>query len=63
MKFYISELVYNHLQKILEKLGKLRESRNHKRNIIIYNEKLHYNCDQQLPTLSPRKLGNSGGKK
>ena len=43
---------YNHLQKILEKLCKLKKSCNHKRNINrINNEKLHYNCLQQLPTL------------
>ena len=41
------------LQKILEKLRKLRKSCNHKQNINkIYNEKLHCNCLQQLPTLS-----------
>ena len=43
---------YNHLQKILEKLPKLRKSCNHKRNIKrLYNEKLHHNYLQQLPTL------------
>ena len=42
-----------HLQNILEKLPKLRKSYNHKRNInIIYDETLHYNCLQQLRTLS-----------
>ena len=40
------------LQKILEKLCKLRKSCNHKRNINrIYNESLHYYCLQQLSTL------------
>ena len=41
----------NHLQKILEKMSKLRKSYNHKRNSNgIYNEKMQYNCLQQLPT-------------
>ena len=44
--------IYNRVQKILEKLRKLRKSYNHKRNINgIYNEKLHYNCLHQLPTV------------
>ena len=43
---------YNNLQKMLEKLHKLGKSCNLKRNINrMYNEKLHYNCLQQLPTL------------
>ena len=38
---------YNHLQRMLEKLRKLRKSCNHKQNINgIYNEKLHYHCLQ-----------------
>ena len=50
--------------KILEKLRKLRKTCNHKPNINrIYNEKLHYNRLQELPTLrlntyDLRKLGN-----
>ena len=50
----------------MEKLLKLRKSSNHKWNINrIYNEKLNYNCIQQLPTLriktqDLRKWGNSG---
>ena len=55
---------YNHLQKLLEKLSKLRKSFNHKRNINrIYNEKLHYNCLKQLPTLRLNTLGNLGKRK
>ena len=55
--FNVNTKIYNHLQKILEKLRKLRKSRNHKRNINrIYNEKLYYNFLQQLPTL--RLKGN-----
>ena len=60
---------YNPVQKILENLSKLRKSCNHKRNINgIYNEKLHYNCLHQLPTLRHktkdlRRLGNSGERK
>ena len=51
---------YSHLQKILEKLCELRKSCNHKRNINrIYNEKLHCNCLQQLPTLRLKTCGNS----
>ena len=43
---------YIHLQKILEKLRKLRKVCNYKRNFNeIYHEKLHYNCVQQLPSL------------
>ena len=39
LKYY----AYNHLQKILEKLRKLRKSSNDKGNINrMYNEKLHY---------------------
>ena len=59
----------NHLKKIMEKLRQLRKSCNHKRNISgIYNEKLHYHCLQQLPTLrfktwDLRKWGNSGERK
>ena len=49
---------YNHLQKILEKLRKLRESCNHKAKL----EKLHYNCLQQLPTLTLFRMGE-GTKK
>ena len=42
----------NHLKKIMQKFRKLRKSCNNKRNIsILYNEKLHYHCLQQLPTL------------
>ena len=44
--------IYNHLQKMLEKLRKFRKSCNLKQNINrIYNETLHYNCLQQLPNL------------
>ena len=44
--------IYNHLQKMLEKLHKFRKSCNLKQNINrIYNETLHYNCLQQLPNL------------
>ena len=43
---------YNRVQKILEKLHKLRKSCNQKRNINgMYSEKLHFDCLQQLPTL------------
>ena len=43
---------YNHLQKILENLHKLRKSCNHKRNInIMYNEKLHCNWLRQCLAL------------
>ena len=50
--YYDYLLTSNHLQKILEKLYKLRKSCHHKRNISrIYNEKLRYNCLQQLATL------------
>ena len=46
---FFKEKTYNHLEKILEKLRKLKESCNHKRNINrMYNEKLHYNWFQQL---------------
>ena len=39
--------IYNRVQKIWEKLCKLRKSCNHKRNNNkIYNEKLHWNCLQ-----------------
>ena len=55
------------MQKILEKLRKLRKSCNHKWIINgIYNKRLHYNCLQQFPTLRLKtlgKLGNSGEKK
>ena len=45
--------MYNHVQKMWEKLRKLRKSCNHKRNIKgIYNQQLDYNCLQQLPTLT-----------
>ena len=45
-------LTNNHLQKVLEKLWKLRKSCNHKWNINgIYKKKLLDNCLQQLPTL------------
>ena len=44
--------IYNYLQKILKRLRKLRKSCSHKWNINRrYNEKLHYNCLQQLPAL------------
>ena len=60
----VPSYIYSHLQKILEKLRKLRKSCDHKRNInIIYNEKRHYKCLQQLPNSRLRKLGNSPGKK
>ena len=53
------QLPYNLLQNILKKLRRLRKSCNHRRNINrIYNEKLHYNCFQQLPTLRLRVLQN-----
>ena len=61
--------IFNHLQKTVEKLCKFRKRCNHKQNINgIYNEKLHDNCLQQLPTLrlkteDLRKLGNSDEKK
>ena len=48
----------------MEKVGKVKS--NHKRNINgIYTEQLHYNCLQQLLTLSKdlRKLGNLGERK
>ena len=48
---FLKEKTYNHLQKILEKLRKLRESCNHKQNSRMYNEKLHYNWLQQLSIL------------
>ena len=52
IEYVALKLSCNHLQKILEKLRKLRKSCSHMQNIIImYNEKLHYNCLQQLPTL------------
>ena len=55
------ELNYNCVQKIWEKLRKLRKSCNHKRNINrIYSERLHYNCLEQLPTLRLRMLRNKG---
>ena len=39
--FYFN--IYNHLQKILEKLRKLKKTCDHNRNISkIYDEKLHY---------------------
>ena len=39
--FYFN--IYNHLQKILEKLRKLKKSCDHKQNISkMYDEKLHY---------------------
>ena len=57
-------LIYSHLQKILEKIPKLRKSCNHKRNINrIYNEKMHYYCLQQMPNLRLKKLGNSSERK
>ena len=44
--------IYNHLQKALEILRKFKKSCKHKENINgIYNEKLHKNYLQQLPTL------------
>ena len=56
------------MQKILEKLLKLRKNCNHKRNINrIYNKKLHYNYPQQLPTLKlktyPTAFSPPGGAK
>ena len=55
--FTMCVITYNHLQKILETLRKLRKSCNHKRNInIICNQKLHSNCLQQLPTLRLSRL-------
>ena len=57
----------NRVQKILEKLCKLRKSCNHEWNINgIYNKKLPYNYLKQLSTLrlkDSRKLGNSDEKK
>ena len=45
----------------MEKIGKLRKSCNHKRNVNgIYNEKLHNNWLLQLPSLRLRILENSG---
>ena len=61
--------IYNHLQKLWERLRKLRKSCKHKRNINgTHNEKLHYNDLQQLPTLrlktlDLRKLPNVGKRK
>ena len=50
---------YNRVQKIWEKLNKLRKSCNGKRNINgTYSEKLHYNYLQQLSTLRLRVLGS-----
>ena len=47
-----SILMCNRMQKIWEKLHKLRKSCNHKGNIYrIYSEKLHQNYIQQLSTL------------
>ena len=44
--------IYNRVQKILEKLCKLRKSCKHKWSINgIYNKKLPHKCLQQLPTL------------
>ena len=44
----------------MQKLRKLRKSCNHEQNINgTYNEKLHYNCLQQLPTLRLRTLRGS----
>ena len=55
---------YNRVLKILEKLHKLRRSRNHKWNINrIYYEKLRYNGLQQLPTLRLKILENCGIRK
>ena len=52
IEFYICEFVYNHFQKVLENLRKLRKSCNRKRNINrMYNDKLLYNCLQQLRSL------------
>ena len=52
---------YNPVQKILEKLRKLRKSCKNKRNINrTYNEKPLYNCLQQLPTLRLKILRNWG---
>ena len=64
-----SEWTHNHLQKILEKIRKLRKSCNHKRNIFrIYNKKLHYNCLRWGGPMCPhkkkkKKLGNSGNSR
>ena len=52
-------LYYNCVQKLLEKSCKLRKSCNYKQHINkIYNEKLHYNCLQQLLTIRLTILGN-----
>ena len=56
---------YQSVQKILEKLGAIRKSCNHKSNMKrIYNKKLPYNCLRQSPTLrlktyDLKKLRNS----
>ena len=56
---------YQSVQKILEKLGAVRKSCNHKSNMKrIYNKKLPYNCLRQSPTLrlktyDLKKLRNS----
>ena len=51
--------INNCVEKMLEKLRKLRKSCNHKWNINrIYNEKLRYYCAQQLPTVRLKILGN-----
>ena len=48
----LHSLSFSHLQKILEKLRKLRKSCNHKRNINrMYYDKLHHKYLQQLPNL------------
>ena len=48
----LHSLTFNHLQKILEKLRKLRKSCTYKRNINrMYYDKLYHKYLQQLPTL------------
>ena len=68
-KFQEEKFSDNLVQKLLEKLRKLRKSCGHKRNINgKHNEKLRYICFQQLLTLTLktydlRKLGNSSERK
>ena len=62
-KFMEETFSDNRVQKLWEKFRKLRKSCMHKRNINrAYNEKLHYNCLQQLLTLRLKTwiLGNYG---
>ena len=50
--------------KNIGKIVQVKKSCNHKRNINrIFNEKLHYSCLQQLPTVRLKILGNFGERK